>query len=102
MREAICSWVSIYEVILTPGSFMFSVLQECQFQSKGRARKRGARFIMLVEEDDVQQCNEDLRDFNEIERVGGFVSCSLLSLSFVLSLCLFLLCSAHFLSLSNL
>ncbi|EJW89015.1 hypothetical protein WUBG_00069 [Wuchereria bancrofti] len=38
-------------------------------QSKGRARKDGASYFLLVEERDREQCSCDLKDFLQIERV---------------------------------
>ncbi|CAI5446305.1 unnamed protein product [Caenorhabditis angaria] len=38
-------------------------------QSKGRARKPGARYLIFVEEADSDQCNNDLRDFKLIEKL---------------------------------
>lgn len=38
-------------------------------QSKGRARKAGSRYIVMVEEKDIQACNSDLTDFQQIEKL---------------------------------
>ncbi|EFO26258.1 hypothetical protein LOAG_02227 [Loa loa] len=38
-------------------------------QSKGRARKDGASYFLLVEERDREQCSRDLKDFLQIERM---------------------------------
>uniref|UniRef100_A0A0M3KHS9 Endoribonuclease dcr-1 (inferred by orthology to a C. elegans protein) n=1 Tax=Anisakis simplex TaxID=6269 RepID=A0A0M3KHS9_ANISI len=42
-------------------------------QSKGRARKEGANYFMLVEQSDKAKCASDLRDFFQIEQVGHFL-----------------------------
>ncbi|VDM39187.1 unnamed protein product [Toxocara canis] len=38
-------------------------------QSKGRARKEGARYFMLVEQSDLANCHSDLNDFFQIEQM---------------------------------
>ncbi|CAO4371830.1 unnamed protein product [Caenorhabditis nigoni] len=38
-------------------------------QSKGRARKPGSRYIVLVDQKDVTACDDDLKDFQQIEKI---------------------------------
>lgn len=38
-------------------------------QSKGRARKEGAHYFMMVEEMDYSRCSDDIRDFVQIEKL---------------------------------
>ncbi|CAI2349147.1 unnamed protein product [Caenorhabditis sp. 36 PRJEB53466] len=38
-------------------------------QSKGRARKVGSRYIIMVDQKDIQACDDDLNDFQHIERL---------------------------------
>ncbi|CAD6188634.1 unnamed protein product [Caenorhabditis auriculariae] len=38
-------------------------------QSRGRARRAGARYVVLVPEDDLEECSKDFKDFNLIEKL---------------------------------
>ncbi|KAF1760045.1 hypothetical protein GCK72_008291 [Caenorhabditis remanei] len=38
-------------------------------QSKGRARKMGSRYVVMVDHKDVPSCDSDLKDFQQIEKI---------------------------------
>uniref|UniRef100_A0A1I7U3K6 Dicer-2 n=1 Tax=Caenorhabditis tropicalis TaxID=1561998 RepID=A0A1I7U3K6_9PELO len=38
-------------------------------QSKGRARRAGSRYVVLVDQTDVSACDSDLKDFQQIEKI---------------------------------
>lgn len=38
-------------------------------QSKGRARKIGSRYVVLVDQKDISACDSDLKDFQQIEKI---------------------------------
>ncbi|EGT48937.1 CBN-DCR-1 protein [Caenorhabditis brenneri] len=38
-------------------------------QSKGRARKAGSRYVVLVDQKDTSACDSDLKDFQQIEKI---------------------------------
>ncbi|UMM25863.1 hypothetical protein L5515_005509 [Caenorhabditis briggsae] len=38
-------------------------------QSKGRARKPGSTYVVLVDQKDVTACDDDLKDFQQIEKI---------------------------------